>query len=86
MAIFNKRQAAAYCGISVETLDRFKDSGKLGFTKIGKRVLFRETELDDFLASLTIPATQPPTLREQQQAASTARQHLREAASQGARE
>ena len=76
---FNKKQAAAYCGISVETLDKYRDSGKLGFTRIGKRIVFRQIELDQFLASLTIPAKTPPTLREQQIAAGAARQHLREA-------
>jgi excisionase family DNA binding protein len=79
MAVFNKKQAAAYCGISIETLDRYKDSGKLGFTQIGRRVVFRERELDQFLDSLTIPATTTPTLRERQIAASAARHHLREA-------
>jgi excisionase family DNA binding protein len=79
MAVFNKKQAAAYCGISIETLDRFKDTQKLGYTKVGKRVLFRQTELDQFLESLTIPAKTPPSLREQQIAASAARQRLREA-------
>jgi excisionase family DNA binding protein len=77
--VYSKKQAAAYCGISIETLDRFKDQRKLGFTKIGKRVVFRQFELDQFLDSLTVPAKKPPTLREQQIAATAARQHLREA-------
>jgi excisionase family DNA binding protein len=80
MAVYSKLEAAKYCGVSVETLDRYKDQEKLGFTKIGKRVVFRQVELDQFLESLTVPATTPPTLREQQIAASAARQHLREAA------
>jgi excisionase family DNA binding protein len=84
MAVYSKSDAARYCGVSVETLDRYKDQGKLGFTKIGKRVVFRQLELDKFLESLTVPATTPPTFREQQMAADAARQHLREAVSQGA--
>jgi excisionase family DNA binding protein len=83
MAVFNKQAAAKYCGISVETLDKFKDQGKLGFTRIGKRVVFRQCELDQFLESLTVPAKTPPSFREQQIAASAARQHLREAVSRG---
>jgi excisionase family DNA binding protein len=83
MAVYSKKQAAAYCGISAETLDRHKDQGKLGFTKIGKRVVFRQIELDKFLESLTIPAKAPPSLRERQIAANAARQHLREAVFQG---
>jgi excisionase family DNA binding protein len=83
MAVFNKKQAATYCGISVETLDRFKDQNKLGFTKIGKRIVFREQELDQFLESLTIPAKAPPTLREMQLAAGRDKQRLREAVFQG---
>jgi excisionase family DNA binding protein len=78
MAVFNKRQAAAYCGVSVETLDKYKDSGRLGFTKIGKRILFRQIELDQFLENLTIPAKAPPTLREQQEQAAATKKHLRE--------
>jgi excisionase family DNA binding protein len=84
MAVFNKKEAAQYLRISVETLDRYKDRQKLGFTKIGKRVVFRQLELDKFLESLTVPAKEPPTLRKQQMAAGAARQHLRETVSQGA--
>jgi excisionase family DNA binding protein len=77
--VFNKKSAAEYCGISIETLDRFKDSGRLGFTRIGKRVVFRQIELDQFLAALTVPAKTVPTLREQQVAAAADRRRLREA-------
>jgi excisionase family DNA binding protein len=80
MAVFNKREAAQYLRVSIETLDRYKDQHKLGFTQIGRRVVFRQLELDQFLADLTIPATTPPTLREQQIAAGAARQRLRESA------
>jgi excisionase family DNA binding protein len=83
MAVLNKKQAAAYCNVSVETLDKFKDQGKLGYTRIGKRIVFRQFELDQFLESLTVPAKEPPSLREQQIAANAARQHLREAVFQG---
>jgi excisionase family DNA binding protein len=78
--VFNKQQAAQYCGVSVETLDRFKDQGKLSFVKIGKRCVFRQIQLDQFLDSFTVPAKTPPTLREMQLAAGRDKQHLREGA------
>jgi excisionase family DNA binding protein len=81
--VYSKKQAAAYCGISVETLDRYKDSGRLGFTRIGKRIVFRQFELDQFLENLTVPAKTPPSLREMQLAAGRDKQHLREAVFQG---
>jgi excisionase family DNA binding protein len=85
MAVFSKREAAKYCGVSVETLDKYKDTGKLGFTRIGKRVVFRQIELDQFLENLTVPAKAPPSLRELQLAAGAARQHLRDSVFQGAK-
>jgi excisionase family DNA binding protein len=83
--IFNKSEAATYCRVSIETLDRYKDTGRLGYTKIGKRIVFRQIELDQFLESLTIPAKEPLSFREQQIAANGARQHLREVAPWGGR-
>jgi excisionase family DNA binding protein len=79
MAVFNKREAAQYLRVSVETVDRFRDQGKLAFSKIGKRVIFTQKHLDEFIDALTIPAQKLPTLREQQIAAGAARRHLREA-------
>jgi excisionase family DNA binding protein len=78
--VFNKKEAARYLRISTETLDRYKDSGRLGYTRIGKRIVFRQFELDQFLENLTIPAKDPPTLREMQIAAGAARRRLRETA------
>jgi excisionase family DNA binding protein len=60
----NKKQAAEYCKISTETLDRYKDRGKLGFVRIGKRCLWTEALLDEFISSCTIQPVTPTTERE----------------------
>jgi excisionase family DNA binding protein len=54
--IFNKKEAAGYLKISVECLDANKDRGKLTYAKIGKRVVFRQIDLDKFLERLLVPA------------------------------
>lgn len=64
MSTMNKTAAARYCGVSVETLDRYRQAGKIAYLKIGDRILFRQNQLDDFLDSCVIRATMPLTSRE----------------------
>lgn len=54
-ATMNKRQAAAYIGISVRSLDRLAVP-RLAIME-GK-VLFRKAAIDAFLASREVPASQ----------------------------
>ena len=53
--IFNRREAAKFLGISVESIDRNRKSGKLRFRKVGDRVLILESDLVIFLDSCLIP-------------------------------
>jgi excisionase family DNA binding protein len=62
--LLNKKAAAQYLGISVETLDKYKDSGKLSYVKIGDRVLWTTDLLDAFIQTCIISATESTTRRE----------------------
>ena len=62
--LLNKKQAASYCGVSQETIDRYKTKGKLGFIQIGKRCLWTRELLDEFISNCTIPAVVMPSNRE----------------------
>jgi excisionase family DNA binding protein len=62
--IFKKQEAARALKISQETLDKYKDAGKLSYHKIGRRVIFTESDLTTFLERCSIPATASITNRE----------------------
>ena len=64
--LLSKKQASKYLGISVESLDRYKDRGKLGFVRIGKRCLWTTDLLDEFISKCTVLPTGTPTDKEQQ--------------------
>jgi excisionase family DNA binding protein len=78
MAI-NKKEAAKRLGVSEKTVDRQIACGNLSYHRIGRRILFDEQDLADYWT-----LCRRPSLREMQQQAGAARQHLREAALQGA--
>jgi excisionase family DNA binding protein len=46
---FNRYQAAAYCGVSVITIDRAIADEKISLFRIGRRVVFDKRHLDEFL-------------------------------------
>ena len=62
--LFDRKQAAKILGVSVETLDRYRISGKLSYRKIGDRVLFAMSDLLAFSDACVVPATTLPTDRE----------------------
>ena len=62
--LLNKKSAAEYLGISIESLDKRKDNGQLGFVLIGRRVLFTQALLDQFVEKCVINATKPPSRKE----------------------
>ena len=70
--LLNKKEAAHYLGISIETLDRYKAQGKLGFVKIGDRCLWTTALLDELIVSCTIPAVNLPSDREKNEIAKRA--------------
>lgn len=65
----NKENAAFYCGISPETLDRYRKSGKLGYSQIGTRIVYTKALLDEFLDRCTIRAAVETTRRENMEVA-----------------
>jgi hypothetical protein len=61
---YNKREAAEMLGISLNTLNRYKNLGKIPHRKIGDRVLFTDGDLTVFLDSCAVPATSNLSERE----------------------
>lgn len=45
----SRRGAAAYLGISDRTLDKFSKSGSIRFIRIGGRVMYEESDLEDYI-------------------------------------
>ena len=64
IVVYTRKEAAEILRISVETLDRYRKRGKLTSRKIGRCVLFKESDLIDFLDACAVPATAVPTDRE----------------------
>jgi excisionase family DNA binding protein len=46
----DRKAAAEYIGVSLITLDRALRDGEIGHYRIGRRILFSEEHLNDFLA------------------------------------
>ena len=53
---FDREEAAKYCGISVVTIDRALAKAKIVCYRIGRRVIFSKTHLDEFLARNEVKA------------------------------
>lgn len=47
----NRKQAAEYLGISVQTIDHLREAGHLPSRRIGRRVLIRTADLDALIAA-----------------------------------
>jgi excisionase family DNA binding protein len=47
---FDRCEAADYCGVSIVTIDRALAGRKISCFRIGRRVVFSITHLDEFLA------------------------------------
>jgi excisionase family DNA binding protein len=52
MGMLSEKQAAERLGISRITLLRARKAGRIGYFKIGSRVVYSERHLTDFLASV----------------------------------
>ena len=76
-ALLSVSGAAEHLGVSIPTVRRLLRDGALPHHRIGDRVVFTDEDLSAFLASVAVPATREPTLRERQAAASAARRTLR---------
>ena len=49
-ALMDERQAAAYLSLSAKTLYNLRCRGELPFVRVGKRVLYSQTALDQWIA------------------------------------
>ena len=56
MKIFNRKEAAEFLGVSLETIDRKRKSGELSFRKIGDRVVLTEDDLITLIENCKISA------------------------------
>lgn len=48
------REARAYLGISTPTLQRYRASGRVPYSKVGSRVYYRRSDLDAFLSEARV--------------------------------
>ena len=46
---YSKSELAKKLGVAVRTLDNWISNGKISFTKIGRRIIFSESDLDQLL-------------------------------------
>jgi len=60
VTVYGREDAAEALGVSVETLDRYRERGELAYRKIGTLVRFTEGDLVAFLDSRAVPATRLP--------------------------
>ena len=54
--VMTKSEAAKYCRLSTESLDRYRKSGDLGYVQFSRRLVFTKQQLDEFLARFTVKA------------------------------
>jgi hypothetical protein len=54
--VYDKKSAAKALNVSVETIDKCRQAGKLHYRKIGARVVFTEADLAAFLDVCKVPA------------------------------
>ena len=47
----SRKQASVFLGVSIVTLDRAIAKGNIGFFRIGRRVIFGQSHLENFLLS-----------------------------------
>jgi excisionase family DNA binding protein len=48
----SRHQVAAYTSLNIQTVDKHKNEGKLRFSRVGRRILFRRQDVDQWLAQL----------------------------------
>lgn len=49
--VLNRKEAAIFLGVSMVTIDRAISKRKIGFFRIGRRVVFGQSHLETFLVS-----------------------------------
>lgn len=54
--LYGRREAAARIPVSVRTLDGLKARKKIAFVQIGRKILFRECDIDALIARHAVPA------------------------------
>ena len=54
--LMNVRETAAYLGISTHTVYEWKSTRTLAFVKLGRKLMFRKSDLDAFIERSFVPA------------------------------
>jgi excisionase family DNA binding protein len=49
MRVFSKKEIAEKIGVSQRTVDNWMSEGRLSYSKVGRKVLFSETDLEYLL-------------------------------------
>ncbi len=57
-SLLNLRETAEICRVSVPTLRLWTYRGKLPVVKLGRKCLFRRSDLETFIARSTSPTTE----------------------------
>ncbi len=52
--LLNTKQAQEYLKVSAKTLQNYRDSGKISFSQIGRKIFFTQTDLNNFLKQIKI--------------------------------
>ena len=57
--LMSREQAAQYLGLKVQTLAAWATGNRYGlpYIRVGRRIMYRQTDLDGFLARRTVNAT-----------------------------
>jgi len=54
--LYNVKQAAAYLGVSESSIRLWKNQGRLGHVELGRKQMFRQEDLDEFIQKNWHPA------------------------------
>jgi hypothetical protein len=67
MKTYTRQEAAAVIGVCTRTLDLAREKGRIGFVSVGNgkknRVIFRDCDLEAFLARHAVPAREDAITR-----------------------
>jgi len=54
MKLLNREEAAEFLRVSVRSLDRLASKGEIPYSKIGKKVVYSQTDLESYFRKMRI--------------------------------
>ncbi len=54
MKLLNREEAAGFLRISIRSLDRLASKGEIPYSKIGKKVVYSQTDLESYFRKMRI--------------------------------